>query len=82
MTSSGKYYLTKDITISAPYNGIFKGTLDENGKKIIIASGANVSPFNKIEGATAKKKCGSTVAISALAVACIIGMGLAIKKKD
>lgn len=54
MTSSGKYYLTKDITISAPYNGIFKGTLDGNGKKIIIASGANVSPFNKIEGATVK----------------------------
>ena len=35
MTSSGKYYLTKDITISAPYNGIFKGILDGNGKKIL-----------------------------------------------
>ena len=54
MSANGKYYLTKDITITAPYNGTFKGTLDGNGKKIIIASGADVSPFNKIEGATVK----------------------------
>lgn len=54
MSASGKYYLTKDITISTSYANEFSGTLDGNGYSIKIADGANVSPFKKIEGATLK----------------------------
>ena len=54
MSAGGKYYLAKDIKISASYPNAFMGTFDGNGHKIIIAEGANVSPFKKIEGATFK----------------------------
>ena len=54
MTQSGKYYLSNDITISSSYANTFKGTLDGNGYKIIIAEGSNVSPFSQIAGATFK----------------------------
>ena len=54
MSASGKYYLAKDIKISASYPNTFLGTLDGNGHKIIIADGANVSPFKKINNATLK----------------------------
>ena len=54
MSASGKYYLAKDIKISASYSNTFSGTLDGNGNKIIIADGANVSPFKKINNAIFK----------------------------
>ena len=54
MSASGKYYLAKDIKISASYSYTFSGTLDGNGNKIIIADGANVSPFKKINNAIFK----------------------------
>ncbi len=54
MSANGKYYLAKDIKISASYPRVFSGTLDGNGHKIIISDGANVSPFKKINNATLK----------------------------
>ena len=54
MSASGKYYLANDITISVSYENTFSGTLDGNGYKITIAENANISPFNKIEGASFK----------------------------
>ena len=54
MSEGGKYYLSKDITISASYANTFKGTLDGNGHKIIIKEGKNISPFSQIAGATFK----------------------------
>lgn len=54
MSANGKYYLAKDIKISASYPKVFSGTLDGNGHKIIISDGANVSPFKKINNAIFK----------------------------
>ena len=42
MSQSGEYYLSNDITINSSYVNSFKGSLDGNGHKIIIAEGANI----------------------------------------
>ena len=47
---AGKYYLTKDITVSETYKTEFTGTLDGNGKKIT----ASVALFEKVNNATIK----------------------------
>jgi len=47
---AGKYYLTKDITVSTTYTTEFTGTLDGNGKKIT----ASAALFEKVNNATIK----------------------------
>ena len=43
---AGKYYLTKDITVSASYTTEFTGTLDGNGKAITVSAPV----FEKLAG--------------------------------
>ena len=45
---AGKYYLTKDITVSSTYTTEFTGTFDGNGKKITTS----VALFEKVKDAT------------------------------
>ena len=52
MSESGKYYLSKDITVSSSYSNTFKGTLDGNGHVIRLAEGMNASLFNSTSAAT------------------------------
>ena len=47
---AGKYYLTKDITVSATFTTEFTGTFDGNGKKITTS----VALFEKVNNATVK----------------------------
>ena len=43
---AGKYYLTKDITVSATYTSEFTGTLDGNGKTVTVSAPV----FDKLAG--------------------------------
>ena len=47
---AGKYYLTKDITVSETFKTEFTGTFDGNGKKITTT----VALFEKVNNATVK----------------------------
>ena len=50
MTADGNYILAADITLTAPYAGVFKGTLDGNGKTVTVSA----PMFTELEGATIK----------------------------
>ena len=67
MAADGKYYLANDITIDAPYEAAFTGTLDGNGKTVTISQPMFVNFGGTIKNLTVAGSITSLAAESEIA---------------